>query len=242
VSTFWGRQNVRVIPGALANVVVRVGANPRLAAVVRLKRAALIGFDLRVDPLRIRGRNADADASENPFRHSGLVRKVGSMCRRHRSISKCRCRARRFRASRACDTPPRTLRRSCWDYSGRWKDPPHRLSDRASKLASTWCRRRLIDTRRAARSARTDGQAPRRTRYRVLRIHGDASNLLRVFEPDILPRPACVGRFVNSIAHRRVAANASLTHTRVDHVGIRIGDRERTHVAIGELAVGDRNP
>src|SRR5262249_27345633 len=65
------RIDVRVVPGALAEIAFLVGAAPRAPAVVRAEHAAVVGFDDRPDAIRIRGRNRDADAATDAGGKSG---------------------------------------------------------------------------------------------------------------------------------------------------------------------------
>src|SRR5438270_7885425 len=68
VGIFGIGEDVGVIPGALAKVIVIVDELPLLAAIVRAVEAAFLGFNLRPDAIRIGRRNSDADLSQNPGR------------------------------------------------------------------------------------------------------------------------------------------------------------------------------
>ena len=77
---------------------------------------------------------------------------------------------------------------------------------------------------------------------RIARIDEHFADLLGIFESDVLPGAAGVGGFVDSVAWRRVAADAGFAHARIDKVGIGFGDGDRADIAVGELAVGDGDP
>src|SRR5206468_2529057 len=66
----------RVVPGALAQIGGVARLRPRIAAVARTKHAALFRLDDRVDVLRIRRTNADADDAERPLRHALVARQL----------------------------------------------------------------------------------------------------------------------------------------------------------------------
>src|SRR6266852_8848295 len=81
----------------------------------------------------------------------------------------------------------------------------------------------------------------------VARIDPNARNVLRVLQSDVLPRLAAIGRLVNSIAIRYVAAQAGLACSHVNPVRIRfrhgnraarrdhalVANRLPAHAAIG---------
>ena len=60
-------------------------------------------------------------------------------------------------------------------------------------------------------------------------MNSNARNLARVFEPDVLPRLACVRRFVNAVTVRDVAANWRLAHADIDRVRIGIRQTDRAY-------------
>src|SRR6185503_17813482 len=71
----------------------------------------------------------------------------------------------------------------------------------------------------------------------ILRMNANARDLTRVFETDPFPRFSAIGRLVNAIAVRHVAANRRLAHTDIDHVRIRIGNGDRADRAGAEHGV-----
>src|SRR5260370_20811569 len=63
-------QNVREIPGALAETMIVVDQGPVGAAVIAAVEAALLGFDQRVNNIRIGAGNRHADFPERAFGHA----------------------------------------------------------------------------------------------------------------------------------------------------------------------------
>src|SRR6266849_5090312 len=55
----------------------------------------------------------------------------------------------------------------------------------------------------------------------VVRIDPNARNVLRVFQSDVLPRLAGIGRFVDAIAIRDIPTQAGLACPQIDHIRIR---------------------
>src|SRR5205085_840698 len=67
--------NVRVVPGALAQIALVVGAPPRLAAVLGAEDAARVRFDDRPHAIVIR-RDGHADLADRAFRKAVIVREL----------------------------------------------------------------------------------------------------------------------------------------------------------------------
>src|SRR5215470_2560595 len=67
-------EDVRVIPGALAQNVLLVDLGPAASAVVGTKEAAVGSFDQRPHALGIHGRDSHADAAEHAARQAGRGR------------------------------------------------------------------------------------------------------------------------------------------------------------------------
>ena len=77
---------------------------------------------------------------------------------------------------------------------------------------------------------------------RVFRVDTHAADLPRIAQADMLPVFACVGRFVNAVAMRDVAANRRFAHPDVDHVGVRKRNVDRPDRAGLDEFVRDRLP
>src|SRR5580700_6464461 len=63
-----------------------------------------------------------------------------------------------------------------------------------------------------------------------------------VFQTDVLPGFARVGRFINAVAMGGVAADIRLTHADVDDIRVGLRDSDGAHGSGFELAVGDGQP
>ncbi len=77
---------------------------------------------------------------------------------------------------------------------------------------------------------------------RVRRVHAHARNLPRVGKPHVLPGLSAVGRLVHAVAVREVASDVRLPHADVDHVRIRLGHGDRADRARLEVLVGHDLP
>ena len=77
---------------------------------------------------------------------------------------------------------------------------------------------------------------------RIRRMDADARDLAGVAQPDVLPGPAAVGRLVDAVAVRDVAADGLLSGADVDHVRIGLRDGDRADRARLEVLVGDDLP
>ena len=62
---------------------------------------------------------------------------------------------------------------------------------------------------------------------RILGVHGEASDGMRVGKPNKLPRLPGVDRLVNTVSTNDVAANARLSRAHINDIGVRFGNRYR---------------
>src|SRR5262249_59440532 len=83
----------------------------------------------------------------------------------------------------------------------------------------------------AALRVRTVYVAQRRDEddIRVARINDQGADLPRVFQPDVLPSPPPIRRFVNTVAGSEVAANAPFPRPDINHVRVRFRDSNRPY-------------
>ena len=65
--------NLGVVPRALAQIAIVVGALPRRAGVVGAEHAARIGLDVRPDAVRVSARHGDADVPPDPLRQARVA-------------------------------------------------------------------------------------------------------------------------------------------------------------------------
>ena len=77
---------------------------------------------------------------------------------------------------------------------------------------------------------------------RIRRVNADAPDLAAVGQADVRPGLAGVGRLVDPVARRQVAAQARLAHADVDDVRIRLRDGDRADRSGPEEAVRDVAP
>ena len=96
----------------------------------------------------------------------------------------------------------------------------------------------------AALSVRTVGMAEGGDvhQVRVSGMNADPRDVARVGQADVRPGLAAIGRAVDTIAVRHVAADAALAHARVQHVRIGRGQGERAYRGTLKEAVGDVLP
>src|SRR5262245_23803111 len=68
---------MRVVESALAKIAALVHFLPRRARVVGHEESTVLGFDLRVETLRVGAGDGEADLAECPPRQSGIARDFG---------------------------------------------------------------------------------------------------------------------------------------------------------------------
>ncbi len=76
----------------------------------------------------------------------------------------------------------------------------------------------------------------------ILRMDADARDLARVFQAHVLPAPAAIGRFVDAVTVRDIAADRGLPGADVDDIGIRLGDGNGSDRTGPEVLVGEDLP
>ena len=155
----------RVVPGALAQRVRRVGQLPGLAAVVGPEQPALFRFDQRVDAPAVGRRDRDADLAPDAVGQAVAGELLPGVAAVARDVEA----AARAAALQVPRQPPRLP--EAGEEDGRGSTDPSRrrtrpcrilLQDLLPGLAAV----ASCDRRRARGSGRTHGRAPRRTRCR----------------------------------------------------------------------------
>src|SRR5712692_4670196 len=191
--------DVRVIPGALAEAVVVVDAAPFFAAIVGAVQTPLLGFDQRVDPVRVRRRNGNADTPQQPL---GQPVAFQALPRRAAVAGAVKPAAR----PAACQAPGTARgfpeRREQHVRIGAVEgdvNPAASLvlvEDLFPRLAA------VGGAEDAALGVRPVGVAQRghEDDLRVARMHQDAADVARVAEPEMLPDLAAIGGLVNPVA------------------------------------------
>jgi hypothetical protein len=234
--------NARVIERALPDVAILAHARPGRARVVGGKRAAVFGFDLRIDAVRVDAGDDDADLAEYAFRHPRIARKLGPVIaavgRLEESAAGAAARhhvrhAERFPQRRVHDLGIFRIEIQL-DAARLVVAKQHLLPGLAAVFGSE-------DT---AFGIRAGGMAERRDEddVGVGGMDPDLRDHLRLDEPDVRPRLARVSRLVHAVALRDVAAQLALAHPDVDDVRVRWRDGDGADRGARELAVGDRGP
>src|SRR5579875_847175 len=76
----------------------------------------------------------------------------------------------------------------------------------------------------------------------IVRMDAYLGDVTRVRQAEVRPGLTCVGRFIDAVAMRDVAANGCLAHANVDDVRVRGGDGYRANRGAFEKAIGDVFP
>ena len=124
------REDVHVVPGAVAQVLAVACERPGLAEVLGAVEAGRgIRFDQRPYPPRSGGRRGQSDLSERrPGGHSEVGSGARSSSLRRRSSATDRFPARRSQSPRNCGAPARGWRRGRWGCGRRWRGRPLRCA------------------------------------------------------------------------------------------------------------------
>src|SRR5438132_4662334 len=231
------RVDVVVVPGTLPQVTVLARALPGLAEVVRAEHGAVLGFDDRVHAARFRRGRGHADLSQQTLRESVVPADLGPGVAAVGG-------AEETRSGPAGDELPRPPDRL---PESRIDDPRIVRIDRQiarpgvlvavehalTGLASV---ARSADAALGGRSARLPaGRAVRGVR--ILRVDADLTDVARLLEPEMRPGLAGVGRPVDDITVRDVAADAALAHSNIDDVRIGQGDGDAANGRAFEEAI-----
>ena len=235
--------DVRVVPGPLAELVLVVDARPLLAAVVRPEEAPLLRLDDRADAVRPRGRDRDADLPDD--RLPAGRRPASSTCRRRPSTSRGRSPGRRSRdGPRLASRPARSRRRGRAGSTGRSTRSlaPVVVVDEEDLLPGLPA---VLSTGRS----RGPGSGPTCARARRPRRRRGSSGGRRRPRSAAWPRgrrsssvfPASVD-FQTPSPREVFPRMQRLAHPGVDHVRVRLRDRDRADGARLEELVRDRLP
>ena len=216
-------EDVRVVPGALDQLAVLGDAGPFLAAVVGPEEAPLLGLDEGEDPLGPRSRDGDADLPDDSFGKPSreLLPRLAAV----RRLVKARRRAATLHRPRLPHRLPQ----------GGVENPGIRRVDREVGRAGLLVDEedapprltavgRLVDP---ALGARPPGVPLRGDPHDVCirRVDDDLRNVCRVGEADVRPGLSRVGRLVDAVPGREVAADARFAGADIDHARVGVGDR-----------------
>ncbi len=233
---------VRVIPGALFQIVLVVHLVPVPPPVVGAEQPAIRRFHQRPHTLRIGRRDGHTDASEHAARQSRRVRNLRPVVAAIGALEQPAARA-------AAIHPPGLPA----DFPHRGIEHPritrvHRDIHRACSVTAL----QHLFPGGAAVGGAVDAahfvgppQVPERRHVDdigILRMHPHRPDVVAFLQSDIAPCTPGIHRLVDPVAVRRVAAHTGFAHAGVDDVGVGIGHRQRAHRAGLKLPVGDGNP
>src|SRR6185436_6699343 len=215
-----------VIPGALAQRPVLVGAGPGRAAVLRAEHAALLGLDDGVEVVGVARRDVDADDAESALGQAGLVRQLGPGVAAVGALPQPRARAATLQAVRGTPhAPERGIEDARIGRVHRQVDGARVAVDEVDALPGLAAVLRAVD---AAHVVGTEEVAEDRgvDQVRVFRVDADARDDPRVVQAGVLPGAAGVGRLPDAVALGHVAADGLFAGAGVDHVRISRRDRD----------------
>ncbi len=232
--------HVRVVPGALAQLVLAVRARPGGAAVVGAVDAALrLRLEDRPDPVGISRGDGHADLA-----HHTLGQAPAQLRPRVAAVGRLVDAA--LPASGE-DRPRLPLPAPHPGVQLPWVPRVHGERGRAGRVVD----REHVLPRRAAILRAEDpalrvlpeGVPQRRDvdQVRVPRVHDDAADLPRLGEADERPRAPPVHRLPQATTRRGVAADVGRAHAHVDHVRIGVGHGDGADRP-AEPTVGDVAP
>ena len=235
-----------VVPGALADLVLVVDVRPLLAAVVAdVEAALLLRFQKRINAPRPRGRSGHADLPQKLVGKSFGVFFVGQLLPGIAAIGRLVEPASRAAAhdlpGMAHDLPetgvenPRIVRVHrqvrCSRLRVDEEDPFPALAAVRGPVDAAF----FIGAVHMALRGDVDDIG-------IGGVNADAPDLPAVSEPDVLPARPAVGRLVDAVAVRDVAADRLLARAHVEDVRVRFRYRDRADRARLEVLVGNDLP
>ena len=233
--------DVGVVPGALPQAAVLVGAPPGAAGVVGAVDAALVRLDRRPHAVRVDRRDRDPDAAPQALGQALAGEPLPGVAAVHRLPEPAPGPAALETPRRAVDLPgggvqdARVLGVQAQVHRpGAVVDEQHafpRLPAVAGAVDTTL----VVGAEGVAEGGDVDDVG-------VARVDAHPPDLARVAQAHVLPGAPRVHRLVDPVPVRDVAADTPLAHAGVEHVGVRLADRDRPHRAGAELAVGHVRP
>ncbi len=242
IGVLWVGVDVRVVPGALAQVAVVGAAHPRLAAVVGAVDATVRVLDHRVDAATDGRRDDDADLALDPLRQAGLVVEplpaVAAIARAPEAgaLATGRHEVRpALGLPRPGEDDARVVRvdREVVDTGP--------LGDEEDVVPGLAAVQRAVE---AALGVRAVGvpEGGDVDAVGIARVNAHLADVARLLQPEVLPGLAGVGAAVDAVAVADVATDRGLAHPDVDDVRVRLGDGDPTDRGALEVAVGDVLP
>ena len=233
---------MRVVERALPDVAPRVHQLPVRAAVVGAEQAAVLVFDERVDPVRIRLGDRDADLPVHALRQPLVARdfrpRLAAVGGLEQAASGTAARHRVLDAVRLPQGGKHDVRIAPVDRDVGASGLRIAEERTLPRLAAVHA---LEDAALVARFA-VVAEVGDVDDVGVGRMDADAGDRLRLAEADVRPRLAGVGRLIQAVAGQDVAADARLAHPEEDDVGVRFGHGDRADRRALDLTVGDGCP
>ena len=234
--------NVRVVPGALAQVVVRIGAGPGRAPVVGTVDAAVgLGLDDRPHAVGIRGGHGHAHLPHHPLGETPTqlgpnVTPVG------RLVDAALFRTRDQRPRLALPPPHPRIQNARVGHVHSQIGRAGQVVERQDMLPGIAAVARTEDPPLGVLAERVT-EGGHIDQVVVARMHLDTPDLPRLGKPDEGPGPPIVHRLPRAPPGRRVAPDAGRALPDVDHVLVRIGHPDRAdrppEVPVGDVVPSD---
>ncbi len=234
--------DVRVVPGPLPERPVIVYPRPSGARILRAEDTALLGLNDRPHPIRVHRRDRDADLAEGALRQARVAADLGPAVAPVGRLEKTASRTTTLHPPRHAACLPES------SVNDPWVVRVEGEIDGASVLIP-------VEDLRPGRAAvqRPEDAAgrvgpegvPEHRRVDDVRVGGvDAqlADLTAITQPDVGPGLPGVGRLVDAVPRRGVAANASLAGADVDDVGVGGSDGDAADRPGAEEFIGDGFP
>ena len=234
-------EDVRVVPGALAQASLLVRLLPCAAAVVRAIDATLVGLDHRPDAIGIGRRDRHAQTSPETLGQT-LAGEPLPRLAAIRGFPQPASRTAALQAPRRSTRLPgggvehaRVARIHAEIHRARAVVHEEHALPRGPAVARA---------EHAALVIGAEGVAERRHvgDLGIAGIDANAANLPRIAQPHVLPGPAAVVRAIDAVPVRQVPPDAAFPHAGIYDVGIGSRDRDGAHRAGAELAVRHAAP
>ena len=232
--------NVRVVPGPLPELAVRIHLRPRVAPVVRAVHAAVLPGRLYQGPhaVGVRRRDRDGRLPHEPVRQPTL-QALPRISPIDAPVDAAFLSAADHRPRLSLGPPhsgeqdPRIARVHSQVHG------PGAVTDEQNPLPA---RPAVAGPEHSALRVRTERVSERchESHIRVPRVNDDPPDLSRFRQTDVRPGAAAVHRAVDPISLRRVAADAGRAHAHPYDVVVRVGhvdgpDGSRTEEFVGDV-------
>ncbi len=234
--------DVHVVPGAAAQLVVVGEALPALAEVVRAEERAVLRLDQRPDAAGARGGGGDAELAEPARRQPLDPRDLGPAVAAVSRLPEAGALAAALEAvGRALRLPEGGVEDVRVVGVDRQVVAARAVTPMEHPLPGPTA---VAGAEDAALRVASPGVAERRDvdDVGVAGVDDDVGDVAGVGEADVGPGAAAVGRLVDAVAVRDVRADRRLAGAGVDHVRGGLGDGERADRGGAEEAVRDVLP